>query len=368
MLDVQFLSFRPMLGYGTTEIRCQQPVQFLREAGKTAKACHFLEAPASKCRLLVLHRVRDTPLISRIVDLARARGATIMYDVDDLIEKNQGDGELDPEIRAAMMKADRVLASGTFLKTKISAFHSDCVVLRNKMSNAILEQGARATEQRTEPNDTVSIGYFSGSNHHDADFRMITPALLRTMHDHKNVRLVVGGKLNIDNAFAEFSERVIFEPFRPYAEFMALLADIDIALAPLDLGSEFAQARSELKYLEAGAFGVPTLASPTLAFKEAIAHGKTGLLVKVEEWYDWLSQCISDAALRRSLGSAARKHIEEKYSAASGRAEWKNLLEAELDHTGQRDTPQRKMAIRAAEVTIRAKGAQAKATLKRWFR
>ena len=32
-IDVQILSFKPMLGYGTTELRCVQPADYLREAG-----------------------------------------------------------------------------------------------------------------------------------------------------------------------------------------------------------------------------------------------------------------------------------------------------------------------------------------------
>ena len=55
-----------------------------------------------------------------------------------------------------------------------------------------------------------------------------------------------------------------------YEEFQAVFEQIDINVVPLQQKDSFAQARSNLKYIEAGAWGIPTIASPASAYREAI--------------------------------------------------------------------------------------------------
>lgn len=338
MIDVQFLSFRPMLGYGTTEIRCRQPVAFLKTAGLEARADQLLAAPTPRCRLLVLHRVQYDALTRRIVSLARRRGARIVYDTDDFITDSPGADRFSPAIEKAMRLADVASVSGSFLQKKAAAFHPDCRILRNRLSQALLDQGAAAIERKRLSKDSVTIGYFSGSAHHDRDFAMIAPELLRLLEAYPEVRLTVGGKIEVDPAFHALGDRFTFEPFRPYTEFMGLLGGIDINLAPLDLCSDFAMARSELKYLEAAAFGVPSVASPSPAYSEAIAHGRTGFLCSPGEWFDTLSRLVSDPALRRSAGTAARAHVASTYGPEAGASDWGALFSSLVDERAPDDS------------------------------
>lgn len=324
--DVQFLSFRPMLGYGTTEIRCMQPKRFLAAAGLSARAGHLLAAPTARCRLLVLHRVRYDSLTRKIVALARRRGTKIVFDIDDFVKETPGSASFAPSIEQTMRLCDTVTVSGSFLRDRVAAFHPDCRILRNKLSRTVIETGAAASRAR-QPGRTVTIGYFSGSAHHDADFAMIAPALLKLMQANPDVRLVVGGKLQTGPDFHAFGERFRIEPFRPYAEFIGLLDGIDINLAPLDTACDFACARSELKFIEAAAFGVPTVASPSPAFAEAIADGQTGFLCRSgEDWFGTLSRLAGDPALRRSVGEASRAETARAYGPEAGQAEWEALF------------------------------------------
>lgn len=315
-----------MLGYGTTEIRCRQPVAFLRTAGFEARADQLLAAPTPRCRLLVLHRVQYETLTGRIVALARRRGAKIVYDIDDFITEPACSDRFSPAIEKAMRLADVASVSGSFLQKKAAAFHPDCRILRNRLSQALLDQGAEAIERKRQSKDSVTIGYFSGSAHHDRDFAMIAPELLRLLEAHPEVRLTVGGKIELDQAFHALGRRFTFEPFRPYNEFIELLGGIDINLAPLDLCSDLAMARSELKYLESAAFGVPSVASPSPAYSEAISHGTTGFLCRPGEWFGTLSRLVSDEALRRSVGMAARRHVQSSSGPEAGTSDWTALF------------------------------------------
>lgn len=56
-------------------------------------------------------------------------------------------------------------------------------------------------------------------------------------------------------------------------------------IAPLEI-NRFCEAKSELKYFEAALVRVPTVASPTQPFKNAIQHGVNGFLAgDSADWY-----------------------------------------------------------------------------------
>lgn len=330
-VDVQILSFRPMLGYGTTELRCVQPAGYLREAGWTVSLGRIGDRLPVPCRVLLLHRVGMDGLTARIVRYARSAGARLLYDTDDLtFDPGPGSAGQAERIRAAMLATDRAVLSTEFLRDRAARFHPDCVVMRNGLSRDFLRAADAHIAGAPPPADRVRLGYFSGSAHHDPDFAIVEPALLRLMRDRANVDLVVGGKIRVSPAFAEFGPRFRYEPFRPYAEYPTMLAGLDINLVPLDTRSDFANARSELKYIEAGAFAVPTVASPTPAYRQAIDPGRTGLLCADDAWHAALARLVDDAPLRRALGAAARDDVRRRYGPDARVREWHALVEALL--------------------------------------
>ena len=139
-----------------------------------------------------------------------------------------------------------------------------------------------AAEDRTHAaatRDPVVLAY--SQRHHDARPRL---------RDHRagprprargpsvDVRLRLGGHLGAHPALAPWQARIQRVPFVPWHELFAVLAGVDVQLAPLRLDDAFSDAKSEVKYLEAGALGVPTVASPTAAFRRVIVEGRNGLL------------------------------------------------------------------------------------------
>lgn len=134
---------------------------------------------------------------------------------------------------------------------------------------------------------------------------MIEPALKTLLATEPSARLLLVGKLAFDEAFSHFGDRFEYKPFAPYDTFMHCLGDADINLVPLETDSPFAQARSELKYIEAGAFGVPTVASPTDTYAAAIRHGETGLLCGQADWLATLAALVREPDRRSALGGGA---------------------------------------------------------------
>lgn len=90
----------------------------------------------------------------------------------------------------------------------------------------------------------------------------------------------------------------------------------DIGLAPL-VDLNFTRGKSNLRWLEYSAMGIPTIASPLNHFKETIVDGETGFIVKDNsegEWIKAISNLILDKDLREKVGNRARAEIKKNWN------------------------------------------------------
>lgn len=88
----------------------------------------------------------------------------------------------------------------------------------------------------------------------------------------------------------------------------------DIGVMPL-IDDEWARGKCGLKLLQYMAAGLPSVASPVGVNKEIILDGENGFLAsRDDEWYEKLLRLCEDHELRRRLGLAGRKTIQERYS------------------------------------------------------
>jgi len=83
----------------------------------------------------------------------------------------------------------------------------------------------------------------------------------------------------------------------------------------LESDNPFCEAKSELKFFEAGILKIPTVAAATQTFKEAIDDGIDGFVAGTsEEWIKKLEKLISYEKIRREMGEKAEKKTLEKYT------------------------------------------------------
>jgi glycosyltransferase involved in cell wall biosynthesis len=85
--------------------------------------------------------------------------------------------------------------------------------------------------------------------------------------------------------------------------------------------------------IEAGAAGVPVIASNVGGIPEIVIDGQTGRLVPPgdpEPIRSTLIELLNDEPLRRSLGEAARRHVEQHFSTDVRLEEWERLFAAVL--------------------------------------
>ncbi|MDE2580166.1 MAG: methyltransferase domain-containing protein [Rhodospirillales bacterium] len=102
-----------------------------------------------------------------------------------------------------------------------------------------------------------------------------------------------------------------FTPTCDYDTYLRLLGDSEIALMPL-ADTPFNRAKSDLKFIEAGACRVAALASPTV-YADTIEDGRTGLLfTDADSLRARLMHLIAMPELARALGDAARDYVRRE--------------------------------------------------------
>jgi len=326
---VQIVSSKPINSFGTTQFRCLQTAEYLRTYGYQVNVGHIYEANPIKRGVIFVHRAILDKYTDAFLSLARVRGNVIIYDSDDLIYRLKSDIYTNAGLKEfnksallrgyAAMKCDVFAVATDYLAHKAKEFHEDVRVIRNALSKAYSNQARKIYEekQRLKPN-MVTVGYLSGSWAHDRDFLLVEKVLVSLLQERKDVRVLLVGKLSFSEDFYSFGNRFNYVKFLPYNDFVALYRDVDINLIPLEMEDEFCQGKSELKYIEAGACGVVSVASPTETYKSIITNGVNGFLVEsneASEWYKVLSKLIDSLDIRMEVGECAYRHVIEKYSA-----------------------------------------------------
>ncbi|MBC2717412.1 MAG: glycosyltransferase family 4 protein [Desulfobacteraceae bacterium] len=339
--EIQFLSKTRILGYGTTQMRCVQPAHYLAQKGwRTEFGCIYRSLPKAR-KAIVFHRAALDSHTEQYLSYAKARGLVTIYDTDDFLFDEESIEQFPlPDsakaYRTMMEKCDVILVSTRYLQQRAELFHPDVRVVKNGLSKEFVAKAEFVRRNGTQKQDNViTVAYLSGSKHHEDDFQLVERALIKILTDFTDTRLLVMGKLRCSDKFRCFGDRFQYKNFVPYRDFWRVFQDIDINIAPLNVRKSFTQARSELKYIEAGIFGIPTIASPTSTYRDAIFHGINGLLAEDLDWYDALKSLITDGEKRIRLGEAARKDVTENYRPEKRSVQWNELVSDILEKYGE---------------------------------
>jgi hypothetical protein len=120
--------------------------------------------------------------------------------------------------------------------------------------------------------------------------------------------LVIGDRAVFD---ALPTARKRFVDYARYEDYLDLLGGCAISLSPLEDGSVNA-AKSDVKFVEAAARGVLTIASPA-AYGDTIQHGRNGLLApRIEDWAPQLAAALRDEAARQAMARRAWETVRDE--------------------------------------------------------
>jgi hypothetical protein len=167
--------------------------------------------------------------------------------------------------------------------------------------------------------DMVTIGW-AGTATHLEDFMTIYPAICKVLDENERVNILIGADVGIYNLFKKYPEhKKIFIPGQPYESYPFIPKSCDIWLAPL-IDNHFNRAKSWIKLLDAGAAGIPYVASKIQQY-EAWNPGPdaAGFLCDgVDDWFYAMTQLIHSHDLRKILGMVGHELAMEHSSTAYG--------------------------------------------------
>ena len=339
--------------------RCEHQAEALELLGATTtQAVHGavnLEQAVENHAAFVLHRVPWGNDVERFVERAHELGKPVWFDTDDLV--------FDPDIarevgvladlggeearlyvdglhryRRTLLACDAAIVSTEPLREGAAAVVSRVIVTPNLANRLMLEaaEAALATK-RKGGSSAVRIGYFSGTKTHNRDFLEATPALLSLLERQRRVELQLVGPLRVDDRFEQFAERVLRLPLQSWEALPSFQASVDINLAPLESPNAFSEAKSCVKWIEAGLVGVPTVATPVADVERAVDDGVNGMLARNrDEWESALESMVADDVRRRELGDAARTDVLRSHTT---RARASDIYDAFSGLVASRDDP-----------------------------
>ena len=259
----------------------------------------------------------------------QAKGVKVIFEVDDYLHairhmedhtsRDKYTARLLTEIEAAMQACDAMIVSTKWLKIKYQKFNSNAFVCRNGIDLR------RYQLERPDRGDMVNVGWAGATGH----LKAIAPWLLRVsqiMQLRENTTFV-----SIGQPFADgfkkggWGTRALAVPFAAIEQYPAAMTLLDIALAPAGT-SRFHRGKSDLRWVEASALGIPVIASPLIY--DEILDGVTGFIApNPEKMTEHLLRLVDSPALRHKVGQAAKEHVEARRTIQFLKKNWERVFE-----------------------------------------
>ncbi len=211
--------------------------------------------------------------------------------------------------------ADAIVVSTPGLKQLYGDYNDHVYVIPNSIDFPTWDRAV--AKHKTKPG--IRIGWAGGANH-ERDLKIMEPVIKRIMAKYRDVKFVfVHGAPKFLREIPGVEYVPKFTPILKYPQFLAD-QDFDIGIAPLELNT-FNEGKSNLRWLEYSALGIPTVASSVGHFQETIRNGKDGILVEnstpaIEEdqWVEHLSKLIEDRGYRVRMGIDARDRVRRDFN------------------------------------------------------
>jgi glycosyltransferase involved in cell wall biosynthesis len=182
-------------------------------------------------------------------------------------------------------------------------------------------------------NSDKVVFVFMGRLNHDKGLHELLPAFNRLVETYENAFLLIFG-MDEENVAATFGQydKLTKENFLYYGatrEPQRMLQAGDVFVLPTyreGFGSSV---------IEAACLGLPTITSDAYGVLDASVPGETGLQCNVgdvESLYACMKELADNAEMRKALGEAGRKRVQEKFAGAVVVKHWKEYYDKLLSY------------------------------------
>lgn len=260
--------------------------------------------------------------------LARHDRFRLAFDIDDdlfrvdpansVAHRYFGQQSIRRNLAENLAAADMVTVSTEPLAKQMRQYSDNVVVIGNYLDAAVLEY-PRPTW------DGLTVGWAGSATHH-ADFAAVSPFLRSFFMRRPAVRWHSCG---YDYGPITGATRRRFTRWRDIVEDQAAYCASmrwDIGVAPL-ADTAFNDSKSDLRFRENAAAGIPAVYSRVGPYATAVAHGETGFLASTrKEWLEALDALADDAGLRERMGKQAREQAAQFTIQGTGGQLWVDAL------------------------------------------
>lgn len=257
----------------------------------------------------------------------QAEGKRIIYEIDDFVHgiwkieahrnrEHFSRKTIKEEFVPCMKQADEMICSTEFLSDQYKKYNPNqhvCLV------------GIDTARYNVEfpSRDDIIIGWAGGTGHHHS----VGPWLeevSKILALYDNVKFVSIGTRYGEALAQRHLGKAISVPWSTLENYPYVLTNMDVALAPAH-DSKYYKSKSDLRWLEASAVGLPVIANP-LVYKE-IEDESTGLLAETpEQAGDLMMELIEDESLRKEIGKKAQKYVQENRDIKEASKQWNSIL------------------------------------------
>lgn len=250
------------------------------------------------------------------------KGVPILFDFDDAIwvkDVSQGNKSLSflknaNKIKEILPLCDHVTAGNAYLKEFSLQYNENVTIIPSTIDTS------KYQELESRSKEIITVGWV-GSHTTVKHFETIVPVLMKLKEKYKEkIEFKVIGDpvycnsdLGIDGMAWDNSKEV------------ELFNMLDIGVMPLP-EDEWTKGKCGMKGLLYMSVNTPAVMSSVGMNSEIIENGVNGFLADTpEEWFEVLSKLIEDDNLRKTIGLAGRKTVEEKYSMNSQKEKYLDL-------------------------------------------
>lgn len=223
-----------------------------------------------------------------------------------------------------MKVSDGVICSTPYLAEIYAEFNPDTFIVQNAIDFGLW---GKAQAKRK---GGIRIGWAGGASHVD-DLESILPAVKNILKDYKDVRFVLVH--GIPESFKGIPGVECFYKWSRIDKYPQTLAglDFDIGIAPL-IDNAFNRGKSNLRWLEYSALGIPTVASKVGHFAETVNHGVDGYLAdSCSEFESYLRDLIESRTLRKTIGARAKDRVVRDFNVNGIARDYHAILKAAVE-------------------------------------
>jgi glycosyltransferase involved in cell wall biosynthesis len=250
--------------------------------------------------------------------------AKLIFDYDDsiwLMDENPNQSAFqklkNPEKTGTIISyCDLIIAGNEYLKEYATKFYQNIVIIPTTID---LNEYSRV--EVTKSKEGVCIGWsgsFSTIKHFESSLEALR--IVKKKYGNRVYFKVIG-----DGNYRNEELDIVGLPWRKDSE-ISDLCEIDVGIMSLP-DDAWSKGKCGLKGLQYMALEIPTVMSPVGVNSDIIQDGENGFLAgSVEEWVDKLSLLIESDELRRRLGKAGRKTVEDQYSVEANKEKWLSVF------------------------------------------